>query len=47
MYGFTERREGWGLLLFRFDNLNRAIDALLHEGINPVRSVDLFEIAPA
>ena len=47
MYGFTQRKEGRGLLLFRFDDPDRAIDALQHEGINPVRSVDLFENAPA
>ena len=47
MYGFTQRKEGRGLLLFRFDDPDRAIDALQHEGINPVRSVDLFESTPA
>ena len=47
MYGFTQRKEGRGLLLFRFDDPDRAIDALRLEGINPVRSVDLFESAPA
>jgi len=47
MYGFTQRKEGRGLLLFRFDDPDRAIDTLKHEGINPVRSVDLFASTPA
>jgi len=42
MYGFTERKEGKGLLVFRFDNPDRAIEALQNNGINPVRSVELF-----
>ncbi len=42
MYGFTEAKEGKGLLLFRFDDPDRAIEALQKKGINPVRSVELF-----
>jgi hypothetical protein len=42
MYGFTEAKEGKGLLLFRFDDPDRAITALQDKGINPVRSVELF-----
>ncbi len=42
MYGFTQRKEGKGLLVFRFDDPDRAIDALQKKGINPVRSVELF-----
>jgi hypothetical protein len=43
MYGFTLRKEGKGVLAFRFDDPDRAIDALQKKGINPVRSVDLFK----
>lgn len=43
MYGFTQSRKGLGLLLFRFDDPDRAIEILQHSGINPVRTVDLFE----
>ncbi len=42
MYGFTQRKAGTGLLLFRFDDPDRAIEALQKKGINPVRSVELF-----
>ncbi len=43
MYGFTLREEGKALLAFRFDDPDRAIEALQKKGINPVRSVDLFK----
>ena len=43
MYGFTLRKEGKGVLAFRFDDPDRAIAALQKNGINPVRSVDLFK----
>ena len=43
MYGFTLRKEGKGVLAFRFDDPDRAITALQKKGINPVRSVDLFK----
>jgi hypothetical protein len=43
MYGFTLRPEGKGLLMFRFDSPERAIEALQKQGINPVRSVELFK----
>ena len=42
MYGFTLRKEGKGVLAFRFDDPDRAISALQKKGINPVRTVDLF-----
>ena len=42
MYGFTQRKEGKGLLVFRFDDPDRAIEALQKKGINPIRSVELF-----
>jgi len=43
MYGFTLKKEGKGVLAFRFDDPDRAIAALQKKGINPVRSVDLFK----
>jgi hypothetical protein len=43
MYGFTLRKEGKGLLVFRFDDPDLAIEALQKKGINPVRSVELFK----
>jgi len=43
MYGFTLSKEGKGVLAFRFDDPDRAIAALRKNGINPVRSVDLFK----
>lgn len=42
MYGFTQRQERKGLLVFRFDDPDRAIEALQKKGISPVRSVELF-----
>ncbi len=45
MYGFTQRKAGKGLLLFRFDDPDRAIEALQKKSINPVRSVELFASA--
>jgi hypothetical protein len=42
MYGFTLRKEGKGVLAFRFDDPDSAIAALLKKGINPVRPVDLY-----
>lgn len=44
MYGFTQGREGKGLLVFRFDHPDHAVRTLQKAGINPVRSVDLFEM---
>jgi len=43
MYGFTLKKEGKGVLAFRFNDPDRAIAALQKKGINPVRSVDLFK----
>jgi hypothetical protein len=43
MYGFTLKKEGKGVLAFRFDDPDRAIAALQKKGIIPVRSVDLFK----
>jgi len=43
MYGFTLRKERKGTLVFRFDDPERAIEALQKKGINPVRAVDLFQ----
>ena len=43
MYGFTLKKEGKGVLAFRFDDPDRAIAALQKKGINPVGSVDLLK----
>jgi hypothetical protein len=43
MYGFTQRKERKGLLVFRFDDPDRAIAALQAKGINPIHSVELFK----
>jgi hypothetical protein len=43
MYGFTLKKEGKGVLAFRFDDPDRAIAALQKKGISPIRSVDLFK----
>ena len=43
MYGFTLRKEGKGLLVFRFDDPDRAIEALQKKNISPIRSVELFK----
>lgn len=45
MYGFTQRHEQRGLLVFRFDDPDRAIKALRKQGINPVSKVQLFQNA--
>ena len=43
MYGFTLKKEGKGVLAFRFDDPDRAIAALQKKGISPIKSVDLFK----
>jgi hypothetical protein len=43
MYGFTLKKEGKGLLAFRFDDPDAAIGALQKEGITTVNSVELFK----
>jgi hypothetical protein len=43
MYGFTLRKEGKGVLAFRFDDPDAAIAALQKKGINPVHGVELFK----
>jgi hypothetical protein len=42
MYGFTLKEEGKGLLAFRFDDPDRAVEALRKKGLKPVLSVELF-----
>ena len=44
MYGFTlGKQAGKGLLAFRFDDPDRAIEALRKKGLNAVVSVELFK----
>jgi hypothetical protein len=45
MYGFTLRERHKGMLVFRFDDPDRAIEALRRSRINPVDSVELFDDA--
>jgi hypothetical protein len=42
MYAFTFRKEDKAVLVFRFDNPDRAIPLLQSEGINIVGSVELY-----
>jgi hypothetical protein len=44
MYGFTlGKAEGKGLLAFRFDDPDRAVEALHKKNLNTVASIDLFQ----
>lgn len=44
MYGFTlGKAEGKGLLAFRFDDPDRAVEALRKKNLNAVASIDLFK----
>ena len=43
MYGFTQRKAGKGMLVFRFDDPDRAIETLQKKHINPVRHLELFK----
>jgi hypothetical protein len=42
MYAFTLKQENKGVLIFRFDNPDKAIDALKATGINVLGGGDLF-----
>jgi hypothetical protein len=42
MYGFSQAKGDRAVLMFRFDDPDRAIEALKKKGINPVGSVELF-----
>ncbi|MGB9601158.1 MAG: amino acid-binding protein [Verrucomicrobiia bacterium] len=41
-YAFTAKYEGKGLVLFRFDNMDSAIEAISKEGINIVPTQEVF-----
>jgi len=43
MYGFTLRTEGKGLLAFRFDDPDRALEALRKKGFTAIDSVELYK----
>lgn len=43
MYAFTARLGNRAMLLFRFDDLDAAISALTHAGINPVSPIMLYD----
>ena len=42
MYGFTLKHEGKGLLAFRFDDPDKAVEALAKEGMRAVSPTELF-----
>lgn len=43
MYAFTFGRGGKAVMIFRFDDPDAAIRALQESGVNPVKSVELYE----
>jgi len=43
MYAFTEKRENKGILVFRFDDPDRAIQILQQRKVNVVASVELLK----
>jgi hypothetical protein len=43
MYAFTEKREGKGMLVFRFDDPDGAIRVLQKQGVNVIGSAALFQ----
>lgn len=43
MYAFTEKREGKGVLVFRFDDPDNAIRVLQQKGVAVIDSVELFQ----
>ena len=43
MYAFTARMGDRAILVFRFDNLDAAINALCHAGIDPVSPIHLYD----
>jgi hypothetical protein len=43
MYAFTVKNENKGMLVFRFDDTDRAIEALQKKKINVISSVDLYD----
>ncbi len=45
MYAFTLKQENKAVLVFRFDNPDKAIESLKAKGINVVGSVELFDRA--
>jgi hypothetical protein len=45
MYAFTLKNVNKGVLVFRFDNPDKAIEALKAKGINVVGSLELFDRA--
>jgi hypothetical protein len=43
MYAFTMKRENKGILVFRFDKPDAAIDVMQAKKFNIIDSVDLYE----
>lgn len=45
MYAFTAKRENKAVLIFRFEDPDKAVEHLQSKGLNVLRSVDLFDRA--
>ncbi len=43
VYAFTFRKNDSAVLVFRFDNPDKALDALKHAGMNVIADFDLFD----
>jgi hypothetical protein len=42
MYAFTEKRNDMAVMIFRFDDIEAAKEALSESGINIVRKIDII-----
>jgi len=42
MYAFTEKREGKAVMIFRFEDIDAAKNALKDKGYNIVRKIDII-----
>jgi len=42
MYAFTEKREGKAVMIFRFDNIEKAKKSLKDEGYSIVKNIDII-----
>jgi len=45
MYAFTDRTEGKGVMVFRLDDADKGIAALLHAGVCLLNSEELYKLA--
>ena len=42
MYAFTEKRDGYAIMIFRFENIDKAKEALAAEGFNIIAKIDII-----